>query len=153
QCHLNPVAHLRGRRLALPRRRQAVDPGPGQEPAQEQKAEQDVGGVGEQAGLQDQRGEEQQQDAEEPPHWKLSSPPSRPACFVGTATSPRISLTSEAGVILRSRLSGRRISRWPSTGSAMRLTSSGNTKFRPATAASAWAVRNSASDARGLPPR
>src|SRR5438067_1837306 len=39
--------------------------------------------------------------------------------------------------------------RWARTGWTMRLTSSGMTKPRPPTAANAWAVRNSAIEARG----
>ena len=72
---------------------------------------------------------------------------------MGTGTSATTSATTAAGVSFRRRLSGRRIRRWVNTGPAICFTSSGRTKFRPETAASACEVRNKANDARGLPPR
>ncbi len=66
----------------------------------------------------------------------------------GAAWSAKIRLSTIAGVMRRMRASGRRMTRCERTGRTIFLTSSGNTKLRPAMAAIACAVRYSASEAR-----
>ena len=132
---------------------QIVCPPAGEIAREQIDAEQDVPGERDQSCLESDGQADQEQDRRGT-RSSVEVVLRRRFLFLGDrhlASSTR-SFTTAAAVRLRSRLSGFRIRRCASTGWAIFLTSSGRAKSRPETAASAWAVRNRAIDARGLPP-
>src|SRR5205807_10348513 len=137
QVHGNAFADFRGLAVALARSGDVQDPVAGQKAAQHQEAEQDVHGVRQQPGAQHKRRQQEEGGAEVPLHRNASSAGAPLPLSTGTETSLRISWITAVVETFRSRLSGFRIRRWPSTDVAMRLTSSGKTKSRLPIAASA----------------
>src|SRR5581483_1241526 len=104
-------------------------------------------------------GEEQEADRDEPAlaeHGRYSAGAAVGAAGVsastGTGTEPTISATTSSSALPRRRVWARTMRRCVSTAGASAFTSSGMTKARPRTAASAWAVWYRASVARGLAP-
>src|SRR5581483_7650081 len=105
------------------------------------------------------RDEEQEADRDEPAlaeHGRYSAGAAVGAAGVsastGTGTEPTISATTSSSALPRRRVWARTMRRCVSTAGASAFTSSGMTKARPRTAASAWAVWYRASVARGLAP-
>src|SRR5208283_5367279 len=135
----NGIANFQHIPVARPAGRELVDPRAGKESAQGQDSQQHVHRINEQAQFEQQAQHQEPECAENPfhPDWP-------PAGICGTGTVFRISSRTTATVRLRNRLSGRRISRWPSTYGATCFTSSGRTKSNPWTAARACAQRSSA---------
>jgi len=111
---------------AAPAGHQFVRPRAGEKPAQPQNAQQHIHRVHEQVELEHQPQQQQRERAQDPFHE------AKPEAGVGgTGTVFSTSSSTVRTVFLRNRLSGRRISRWPSTWEVICLTSSGVIKSAP----------------------